>query len=165
MCQKLFGDTGQPGARQPPRKFSSEAPREGTNIVEAAFKTGVEIPTYCYHPGLSVVGQCRICFVEIEGMPRLVTACSTPMQDDMVIFTDSERVREARAAVMEFLLENHPLDCPVCDQAGECGLQDYSVEHGLDTTHMIDGRRTFPGFERRIIGPHVIQNQNRAHSC
>ena len=138
---------------------------EGTNIVEAAFKTGVEIPTYCYHPGLSVVGQCRICFVEIEGMPRLVTACSTPMQDDMVIFTDSERVREARAAVMEFLLENHPLDCPVCDQAGECGLQDYSVEHGLDTTHMIDGRRTFPGFERRIIGPHVIQNQNRCIHC
>ena len=138
---------------------------EGTNIVEAAFKTGVEIPTYCYHPGLSVVGQCRICFVEIEGMPRLVTACSTPMQDDMVIFTDSERVREARAAVMEFLLENHPLDCPVCDQAGECGLQDYSVEHGLDTTHMIDGRRTFPGYERRNIGPHVIQNQNRCIHC
>ena len=138
---------------------------EGTNIVEAALKTGVEIPTYCYHPGLSVVGQCRICFVEIEGMPRLVTACSTPMQDDMVIFTNSERVREARAAVMEFLLENHPLDCPVCDQAGECGLQDYSVEHGLDTTHMIDGRRTFPGFERRMIGPHVIQNQNRCIHC
>jgi len=127
---------------------------EGTNIVEAALKTGVEIPTYCYHPGLSVVGQCRICFVEIEGMPRLVTACSTPVQDDMVIFTNSERVREARAAVMEFLLENHPLDCPVCDQAGECGLQDYSVEHG-----------TFPGFERRTIGPHVIQNQNRCIHC
>jgi len=138
---------------------------EGTNLIEVALKVGVEIPTYCYHPGLSVVGQCRICFVEIEGMPRLVTACSTPVQDDMVVFTASERVREARAAVMEFLLENHPLDCPVCDQAGECGLQDYSVEHGLDSTHMIDGRRTFPDLERRAIGPHVIQNQNRCIHC
>ncbi|MFV2073549.1 MAG: 2Fe-2S iron-sulfur cluster-binding protein [Thermoanaerobaculales bacterium] len=138
---------------------------EGSNIVEAARKAGVEIPTYCYHPGLSVVGQCRICFVEIEGMPRLVTACSTPVQDGMVVFTNSDRVCEARAAVMEFLLENHPLDCPVCDQAGECGLQDYSVEHGLDTTHMVDERRRFPGFERRQIGPHVVQNQNRCIHC
>jgi NADH-quinone oxidoreductase subunit G len=138
---------------------------DGTNLVEAAGAAGIEIPTYCYHPGLSVVGQCRICFVEVEGMPRLVTACSTPAQPDMVVLTASDRVREARAAIMEFLLENHPLDCPVCDQAGECGLQDYSVEHGLDTTHMVDERRTFPGYERRMIGPHVIQNQNRCIHC
>jgi NADH-quinone oxidoreductase subunit G len=138
---------------------------EGTNLVEAAAAAGIEVPTYCYHPGLSVVGQCRICFVEVEGMPRLVTACSTPAQPEMVVLTASERVREARAAVMEFLLENHPLDCPVCDQAGECGLQDYSVEHGLDSTHMVDKRRTFPGFERRMIGPHVVQNQNRCIHC
>jgi NADH-quinone oxidoreductase subunit G len=138
---------------------------EGTNLIEAARMVGIEIPTYCYHPGLTVVGQCRICFVEVEGMPRLVTACSTPVQDDMVVLTASDRVREARAAVMEFLLENHPLDCPVCDQAGECGLQDYSVEHGLDTTHMVDERRTFPGFERRRIGPNVVQNQNRCIHC
>ena len=138
---------------------------EGTNLVEAAARAGIEIPTYCYHPGLTVVGQCRICFVEVEGMPRLVTGCSTPAQDGMTVSTTSERVREARAAVMEFLLENHPLDCPVCDQAGECGLQDYSVEHGLDTTHMVDERRTYPGFERRMIGPHVVQNQNRCIHC
>jgi NADH-quinone oxidoreductase subunit G len=138
---------------------------EGTNLVDAAKSVGLDIPTYCYHPGLSVVGQCRICFVEVEGMPRLVTACSTPAQPDMVVLTDSDRVREARAAVMEFLLENHPLDCPVCDQAGECLLQDYSVEHGLDTTHMVDERRTFPGFERRLIGPQVVQNQNRCIHC
>jgi len=138
---------------------------EGTNLVEAAAKAGIEIPTYCYHPGLTVVGQCRICFVEVEGMPRLVTACSTPAQDEMVVLTQSERVREARAAVMEFLLENHPLDCPVCDQAGECFLQDYSVDHGADTTHMVDERRTYPGYERRMIGPHVIQNQNRCIHC
>jgi len=138
---------------------------EGTNLVEAAAQAGIEIPTYCYHPGLTVVGQCRICFVEIEGMPRLVTGCSTLAQEGMAVLTSSERVRDARAAVMEFLLENHPLDCPVCDQAGECGLQDYSVEHGLDTTHMVDERRTYPGFERRMIGPHVVQNQNRCIHC
>jgi len=138
---------------------------DGSNLVDAALKAGIEVPTYCYHPGLSVVGQCRICFVEIEGMPRLATACSTPVQDGMAVLTNSDRVREARAAVMEFLLENHPLDCPVCDQAGECGLQDYSVEHGLDTTHMVDDRRRFPGLERRQIGPHVVQNQNRCIHC
>jgi NADH-quinone oxidoreductase subunit G len=138
---------------------------EGTHLIEAAAAAGIEVPTYCYHPGLTVVGQCRICFVEVEGMPRLVTACSTPAQPEMVVLTASERVREARAAVMEFLLENHPLDCPVCDQAGECGLQDYSVEHGLDSTHMVDERRTYPGFERRMIGPHVVQNQNRCIHC
>ena len=137
----------------------------GTNLVEAAATIGIEIPTYCYHPGLSVVGQCRICFVEVEGLPRLVTACSTEARDGMVVLTASPRVKDARAAVMEFLLENHPLDCPVCDQAGECLLQDYSVEHGLDTTHMVDIRRTFPGLERRLIGPHVVQNQNRCIHC
>jgi NADH-quinone oxidoreductase subunit G len=139
--------------------------QEGTNLVKAAQEVGIDIPTYCYHPGLTVVGQCRICFVEVKGIPRLVTACSTPVQEDMVVLTNSERVRDARAAVMEFLLENHPLDCPVCDQAGECFLQDYSVEHGLDTTHMVDDRRTFPGYERRLLGPHVVQNQNRCIHC
>ncbi len=138
---------------------------DGTNLVEAAARAGIEIPTYCYHPGLSVVGQCRICFVEVEGAPRVVTACSTPAREGMVVHTASQKVRDARAAVMEFLLENHPLDCPVCDQAGECYLQDYSVEHGLATTHMVDVRRTFPGFERRMIGPHVVQNQNRCIHC
>ncbi len=84
----------------------------------------------------------------------------------MVVHTGLRKSsKEARAAVMEFLLENHPLDCPVCDQAGECGLQDYSVEHGLDTTHMVDERRRYPGLERRMIGPHVVQNQNRCIHC
>ena len=138
---------------------------EGTNLIEAARTLGIEIPTYCYHPSLSVVGQCRICFVEVEKAPRLLTACSTVATEGMVVWTASERVREARAAVMEFLLENHPLDCPVCDQAGECSLQDYSVEHGADTTRMVDERRTFPGLERRLIGPHVVQNQNRCIHC
>jgi NADH-quinone oxidoreductase subunit G len=138
---------------------------EGTNLVEAASKAGVEIPTFCYHPGLQVVGQCRICFVEVEGLPRLVTACSTMVQEGMVVLTASERVREAREAVMEFLLANHPLDCPVCDQAGECMLQDHSVDHGAASTHMVDERRTNPGRERRQLGPHIVQNQNRCIHC
>jgi NADH-quinone oxidoreductase subunit G len=138
---------------------------EGTNLVEAAKKAGIDIPTFCYHPGLRVVGQCRICMVEVEGLPRLVIACATPVQDGQVVLTASERVKEARAAVMEFLLANHPLDCPVCDQAGECMLQDHSVDHGLADTHMVDERRTNPGRERKRLGPHIVQNQNRCIHC
>jgi NADH-quinone oxidoreductase subunit G len=138
----------------------------GTNLIEAARLAGVDVPYFCYHPHLSIVGQCRICMVEIEGQPRLAIACATPAAEGMVVKSaTSEKVREARAAVMEFLLANHPLDCPVCDQAGECLLQDHSFDEGVDLTHMVEGRRTFPGFERRIIGPHVIQNQNRCIHC
>ncbi len=139
---------------------------QGTNLIEAARLAGVDIPYFCYHPYLSVVGQCRICMVEIEGQPRLSIGCATPAADGMVVRSaTSDRVREARSAVMEFLLANHPLDCPVCDQAGECLLQDHSVDEGTDHTHMVETRRTFPGYERRIIGPHVMQNQNRCIHC
>jgi NADH-quinone oxidoreductase subunit G len=138
----------------------------GTNLVEAARQAGVGVPYFCYHPYLSIVGQCRICMVEVEGQPRLAIACATPVAEGMVVKSEtSERAREARAAVMEFLLANHPLDCPVCDQAGECLLQDHSFDEGVDLTHMVETRRTFPGYERRIIGPHVIQNQNRCIHC
>jgi NADH-quinone oxidoreductase subunit G len=138
----------------------------GANLIEAARRVGVDVPYFCYHPYLSIVGQCRICMVEVEGQPRLAIACATPAADGMVVRSaTSERVREARNAVMEFLLANHPLDCPVCDQAGECLLQDHSFDEGVDLTHMVETRRTFPGFERRLIGPHVIQNQNRCIHC
>jgi NADH-quinone oxidoreductase subunit G len=140
----------------------------GTNLIEAARTAGIEVPYFCYHPYLTVVGQCRICMVEIEGQPRLTIACATPAADGMVVRSEtSARVKEAREAVMEFLLENHPLDCPVCDQAGECLLQDHSMtEQGRTfTTHMVDERRTFPRFERRILGPHIVQNQNRCIYC
>ncbi len=138
---------------------------EGTNVLEAAKKAGITIPHYCYHPGLRVVGQCRVCLVEIEGMPKLATACSTQVRDGMNILTHSERVDEARGAVLEFLLANHPLDCPVCDQAGECYLQDYAFDFGLDTTHMVDEKRRYPERERRMLGPHIVQNQNRCIHC
>ncbi len=140
----------------------------GTNLIEAARKAGIDIPYFCYHPYLTIVGQCRICMVEIEGQPRLALACATPVAEGMVVRSDtSERVKEAREAVMEFLLANHPLDCPVCDQAGECLLQDHSMsEQGARfASHMVETRRTFAGIERRILGPHVIQNQNRCIHC
>ena len=98
---------------------------EGTMLVDAAKQGDVEIPVFCYEPKLGdPVGACRMCLVEIEGMPKLQTACSTPVRDGMVVYTQTDRVKEAQNAVVEFLLINHPLDCPVCDQAGECYLQD-----------------------------------------
>lgn len=141
---------------------------QGTNLIEAARLAGVDIPYFCYHPYLSVVGQCRICMVEIEGQPRLAIACATPAADGMVVRSEtSQRVREAREAVMEFLLANHPLDCPVCDQAGECLLQDHAMsqQRGSFVSGMLEQRRTFPGLERRLLGRHVIQNQNRCIHC
>src|SRR5512147_1861393 len=100
----------------------------GTNLIEAAKSLGQEIPHYCYHPGLSVAGNCRMCLVDIRAMsakqpnplPKLQIACNTTVQDGMVIESNSERVEEARRGVLEFLLINHPIDCPICDQAGEC---------------------------------------------
>ncbi len=139
-----------------------------TNLIEAARAAGVAIPYFCYHPYLTVVGQCRICMVEIEGQPRLALGCATPATEGMVVKVEtSERAREAREAVMEFLLANHPLDCPVCDQAGECLLQDHSMEEQRSafSTHMAETRRTFPGYERRLLGPHIVQNQNRCIQC
>ena len=107
---------------------------ESTTIMQAADRLGIFIPRYCYHPGLSIAGCCRICAVEVEESPKLFTACSTYVKEGMVVRTDTERVKMAQHTVMEFLLLNHPLDCPVCDQAGECELQDYSYIYGFAET-------------------------------
>ncbi len=104
---------------------------EGATIMHAADRLGIFIPRYCFHPGLSIAGCCRICLVEVKDSPKLATACSTPAEEGMVVITDNERVKDAQREVMEFLLLNHPLDCPVCDQAGECDLQDYSYIYGF----------------------------------
>ncbi|MFC2075485.1 molybdopterin-dependent oxidoreductase [candidate division KSB1 bacterium] len=98
----------------------------GSTIMQAADSIGAFIPRYCYHPGLPKVGNCRICLVEVEGATELLASCVTPVINDMVVHTESEKVKKARASVMEFLLINHPLDCPFCDKAGECDLQDYA---------------------------------------
>jgi NADH-quinone oxidoreductase subunit G len=95
----------------------------GTRVIEAAKKLGIKIPHYCYHPALSIAGSCRMCLVEIEKFPKLQIACHTIVCDGMVVHTQTESARKARTAMLEFLLANHPLDCPVCDQAGECKLQ------------------------------------------
>jgi NADH-quinone oxidoreductase subunit G len=103
----------------------------GTTVLQAAQRLGIEIPHFCYHPKLSIAGNCRMCLVELENMPKLQTACSTVASEGMVVRTDTERVRKAVTGVFEFLLINHPIDCPVCDQAGECSLQDYYMKFGL----------------------------------
>jgi NADH-quinone oxidoreductase subunit G len=120
-----------------------EAP-EGLMLVDAAKHGDVEIPVFCYEPKLGdPVGACRMCLVEIEGIPKLQTACSTPVRDGMVVYTQTDRVKEAQNAVVEFLLVNHPLDCPVCDKGGECPLQDISMGWGPGKSRMIDPKRHF----------------------
>ena len=104
---------------------------EGVTILEAAKGIGVEIPHYCYHPKLSIAGNCRMCLVEVEKFPKLQISCNTFVAEGMVVRTDTEKVRKAVTGVLEFLLIHHPIDCPICDQAGECGLQNYYMEYGL----------------------------------
>jgi NADH-quinone oxidoreductase subunit G len=104
---------------------------EGTTILAAALEAGIEIPYYCYHPRLSIAGNCRMCLVEVEKFPKLQTACSTVITDGMVVRTDTEKVRKAVTGVLELMLIHHPIDCPICDQAGECGLQIYYMKYGL----------------------------------
>ena len=100
-----------------------EVPNDA-NALEACRAAGVDVPHFCYHPALSIVGQCRMCMVEVEGVPKIQASCTVPVRDGMVIKASTEKALAARNATMEFLLINHPLDCPICDQAGECKLQD-----------------------------------------
>jgi NADH-quinone oxidoreductase subunit G len=139
----------------------------GTNLIDAAFRVGVHIPHYCYHPRLSVVGQCRMCLVKIDGMGKLQAGCSTQVtKDGMVVRTDLPEVKEAQQGMMEFLLINHPLDCPICDQAGECGLQDYAFKHGVAYSRFqFEDKRTYPGRERIPLGANVLLNMNRCIQC
>ena len=103
----------------------------GTTVFTAAKQVGIKIPHFCYHPAFAPEGTCRMCLVEVEGIPKLELACSFQAREGMKVFTKSERVIEARRGVLEFLLADHPLDCPICDQAGDCKLQDYYEEYGL----------------------------------
>ena len=139
--------------------------QDGINIIEAAKLADVHVPHFCYHPSLTVVGQCRMCLVEVEGMPKLQAGCSTTVRDGMKIHVWNEKVEKARRGQMEFLLINHPLDCPICDKAGECPLQDYSFSYGSVDSRYGEFKRTYPGMERTAIGPHVVQNMNRCIHC
>jgi len=119
----------------------------GANLIEAAKLAGIEIPHFCYHPALKVVASCRMCFVEVtqevRGKPttRLTTACNTPAADGMVVRTDTQPVKKAQNDILEFLLINHPVDCPVCDEAGECKLQDYAFAYGTSSSRFAEHRR------------------------
>lgn len=110
----------------------------GTLLIEACKSVGIEVPSFCYYPGLSLQGACRMCLVEIEKMPKMQTACTTPITEGMVVFTDSEKVKQARKSMLELLLGNHPLDCPVCDAGGECELQDMTFKYGAPESKYID---------------------------
>jgi NADH-quinone oxidoreductase subunit G len=135
----------------------------GTNLIEAARQAGVEVPHYCYHPGLSIAGQCRLCMVDLEKAPRPTIACNTQAADGMVVLTDTERVKDTRRSMMEFHLINHPLDCPVCDQAGECWLQIYYMKHGLYDPRMTDEKVHKP--KAVPLGPHVVLDAERCILC
>ena len=137
---------------------------EGTMLVDAAKYGDVEIPYFCYEPKLGQpVGACRMCLVEIEGIPKLQTSCSTPVRDGMVVITTSDRVKHAQNAVVEFLLVNHPLDCPVCDKGGECPLQDISFGWGAGRSRFIEPKRHFK--KPLELSPLVAIDRERCILC
>src|SRR5579859_5198255 len=117
---------------------------QGTLLIEAAKQAGVLVPHYCYHPGLPVAGVCRMCLVEVEKAPKLAPACATSVAEGNVIHVHSDKSLEARKGVLEMLLINHPLDCPICDQAGECELQDYTYREGREDSRYREPKRFNP---------------------
>jgi NADH-quinone oxidoreductase subunit G len=141
---------------------------KGKTVLQAAIESGISVPYYCYHPGIGVDGSCRVCIVKVEKMPKLQTSCSTMCTDGMVVHTRSEDVVAARASVFEFLLVNHPLDCPVCDKGGECPLQDFSYTFGPAQSRMEFPRRVFDGEGVKgdvDFGPTLMLNRQRCILC
>lgn len=135
----------------------------GYTVMQTCAQAGVEIPRFCYHDKLLIAGNCRICLVEVAGSKKLVASCAVHSTDNMIIFTNTVRVRLARQHVLEFLLANHPLDCPICDQGGECDLQDIASVFGAD-------RGRFYEFEKRAVlnkdfGPLIRTSMNRCIHC
>lgn len=136
---------------------------EGTTVLQVAEQLDIHIPRFCYHKNLSIAGNCRMCLVEVEGAKNLVISCKEPVREEMVVHTDTEAVRRARADVLEFILLNHPVDCPICDQAGECDLQDYYFEHSLRPRRSREVKVKKPKAQR--IGPHVMLDAERCIEC
>jgi NADH-quinone oxidoreductase subunit G len=136
----------------------------GTLVWAAAKQAGIEIPIYCYHPKMPPLGACRMCFVEIEKMPKPPqTACTTPVSEGMVVYTKTEKVLKARRGTLEFLLINHPLDCPICDQAGECDLQDFTLRHGPGGTRFDLNKRHYP--KPIPVSDEVLLDRERCILC
>lgn len=138
-----------------------EVPDNAT-ILQAAMRAGVDIPYFCYHPYLKPAGLCRMCLVEVEGMPKLAPACVTQVRDGMVVKTNTDRVRKAREGIIEFQLLHHPLDCPICDQAGECQLQDITFRYGKATSRFVDEKELYP---TKFYGPLIVHEQSRCILC
>ena len=141
---------------------------KGITVLQAAIEAGIQVPYYCYHPGLGIDASCRVCLVKIEKMPKLQTSCSTIAGEGMVVHTTDAESVEGRAGVFEFLLINHPLDCPVCDKGGECPLQDFSYRFGNAESRMDFPRRVFDGEGVRAdvdFGPTLMLNRNRCILC
>lgn len=138
---------------------------DGTRLFDACTEArGEELPHFCYHPDLSIAGVCRLCQVEVEGLPKLTIACNTTVKDGMVVRTRSEKVRRAARQILEMHLINHPVDCPICDQAGECGLQDQYMAYGLHRSE-VEKRDKVRKLKAKVIGPQVILDQERCVLC
>ncbi len=136
---------------------------KGTTVYHAAARLGIEIPIFCYHDRMPPLGACRMCLVQVEKMPRLQTACTLEAQEGMVVRTDSPEVAEARRAILEFLLINHPLDCPICDKGGECPLQDNTFKYGPGTSRFVEPKRHFPKAVR--LSPVLTLDRERCILC
>ncbi|HCI47530.1 MAG TPA: NADH dehydrogenase (quinone) subunit G, partial [Rhodospirillaceae bacterium] len=134
----------------------------GTSILQACEQVGVEIPRFCYHDRLSVPANCRMCLVELEGAPKPVASCAMAAGDNMKVLTGSEKVKKARNGVMEMLLINHPLDCPICDQGGECDLQDQAMGYGFDRSRFAENKRAV---QDKYLGPLVKTVMTRCIHC
>mgnify|MGYP001391091298 CR=1 FL=1 len=134
----------------------------GITVLQACEEAGVEIPRFCYHERLSIAGNCRMCLVEMEKAPKPIASCSMPVADGMVIRTNTEMVKKARNGVMEFLLINHPLDCPICDQGGECDLQDQAMAYGFDHSRFVENKRAVSD---KYLGPLVETHMTRCIHC
>src|SRR5437867_1632450 len=136
---------------------------QGTTVIQAAEKLGIFVPRYCYHPALSIAGNCRICLVDIEKTPKLQIACNSPVTEGMVVHTKNAKAEEGRRTVLEFLLANHPLDCPVCDQSGECDLRNFYLNFGLYNPRFkeqkVKKHKAVP------LGAHVMLDQERCILC
>jgi NADH-quinone oxidoreductase subunit G len=138
---------------------------DGTSLFDACrLARGESLPHFCYHPDLSIAGVCRLCQVDVEGMPKLTIACNTTVRDGMVVHTRSEKVRKVSQQILEMHLINHPVDCPICDQAGECGLQDQYMAYGLYDSQVAESDKVNK-VKAQVIGPHVVLDKERCVLC
>src|SRR5215212_97245 len=136
--------------------------QRGEMIITVADRNGIHIPRFCYHKKLSIAANCRMCLVEVEKAPKPVPACAFPVAEDMKVYTQSHKAIDAQKSTMEFLLINHPLDCPICDQGGECELQDIAMGYGADVSRYTEAKRVV---KDKNIGPLISTDMTRCIHC